>query len=61
MESDQSLSVHLCQAMPQCNGVSDSLTALETSSNFMEEYTCKLKGIKVGSQRLRVHTGISMV
>ena len=49
MESDQSLSVHLCQAMPNCNGVSDSVTVVETP-DCMEEYTCKLKGIKVGIQ-----------
>ena len=44
MESDQSLSIHLCQSVPNCNGVK----VVETHDS-MEEYTCRLKGIKVGS------------
>ena len=43
MDSDKNLSVHLCQAMPNCNGV-----RVSEPHNFMDEYTCKLKGIKVG-------------
>ena len=44
MDSDESsLNIHLCQAMPNCNGIKSS-----ESQDFMEEFTCTLKGIKVG-------------